>query len=166
MSGADDERAIERLYAELLSAWNRGSADDFAALFARDGNTVGFDGSQLDGRDAIRSSLAAIFADHTPAAYVGTVREVRSLAPGAALLRAVAGMVPPGEQDLNENLSIQSLVAVREGDEWRIALWHNTPAAFDGRPDDRAALADELRALLPAAGRRTPAGPRVRPSDA
>ena len=34
-------------------------------------------------------------------AYVGKVREVRVLTPDAVLLRAVAGMVPPGKSEIN-----------------------------------------------------------------
>jgi uncharacterized protein (TIGR02246 family) len=30
-----------------------------------------------------------------------------------------------------------------------IDLYHNTPAAWHGRPDDQAALSEELRGLLP-----------------
>lgn len=31
-----------------LEAWNRRSADDFAALFTPDGSAIGFDGSPMD----------------------------------------------------------------------------------------------------------------------
>jgi hypothetical protein len=58
-------------------------------------------------------------------------------------------MTPPGESDLNENLAIRSLVAVRLDGRWRIALWHNTPAAFHGREEAREALKSELRVLIP-----------------
>ena len=64
----------------------------------------------MDGRDEIRSSLEGIFGDHQTATYVGKVRSVRPLGE-AALLLAVAGMIPPDGTDLNENLAIQSLVA-------------------------------------------------------
>jgi uncharacterized protein (TIGR02246 family) len=138
-----------QLYEAILDAWNRCDAAAFAGLFVPDGNTVGFDGSQMNGQDEIRDSLEAIFRDHRPAQYVGKIREVRSISPDVTLVRAVAGMVPPGGSDLNDDLSIQSLVALRAGDRWRAALWHNTPAAYHGRPDDRAALADELRSLIP-----------------
>ena len=145
MSGRADSAEIEAVYARLLDAWNGRNAAAFAALFASDGNAVGFDGSQMDGSQAIESALSAIFDDHEPAAYLGVIREVRFLSPDVAVLRAVAGMVPPGETDLG-HLTIQSMVAVRPTGRWLIALWHNTPAAFDGRPDAREALRNELRA--------------------
>jgi uncharacterized protein (TIGR02246 family) len=148
--GADAQRQTEGLYRGLLDAWNEMSVAAFANLFASDGSAIGYDGTQMNGQTAIRSSLAAIFADHEPARYVGIVRDVRLLAKDVAVLQAVAGMVPRGGTDLNENLTVQSLVATRDGGRWKIALWHNTPAAFEGRPEARDALFAELRKTLPA----------------
>jgi uncharacterized protein (TIGR02246 family) len=138
------------LYGRLLAAWNARDAAAFADQFTGSGSSVGFDGSQMDGRDAIRSELARIFADHTPATYVASVREVRALGRGVALLRAVAGMVPPGGQAIKpERNAIQSLVAVHHDGPPRIALFQNTPARFDGRPE----LAEQLTAELTAVHR-------------
>ena len=144
------ENEVRELYRRLLAAWNERNAQEFAALFAVDGNVVGFDGSPVDGREAIRSHLEQIFADHVTAAYVGKVREVRLLAPGVALARAVAGMIPPGQQDLNPAVNtVQALVAVRQDDGWRIGLYQNTPAQFHGQPEAVEQLTQELRQLLP-----------------
>lgn len=138
--------ALRQLHASLLACWNRRDAEGFAALFTTDGNVVGFDGSQMDGRAAIQQELHRIFGDHQPAAYVALVREVRQLGPGIALLRAVAGMVPPGETQVNPKVNaIQSLVAQQEGAHWRIQLFQNTPAAFHGRPQAAADLTAELQ---------------------
>ena len=62
------------------------------------------------------------------------------------MLRAVAGMVPAGQDDLLPALNaVQSLVAVQREGQWRIALFQNTPAAFHGRPEAVEALTEELR---------------------
>ncbi len=80
---------------------------------------------------------------------MGIARGVLLLAPGAVLLRAVAGIVPAGATDLNPALNaVQTLVAVRRGDAWRIALFQNTPAQLHGCPDLAESLTQELRALL------------------
>ena len=140
--------AVVTLYTRLLEGWNARDAGAFAAQFASSGSAVGFDGSQLDGRDAIRSELAHIFADQTPATYVAKVREVRALGPGAMLLRGVAGMVPPGQSALMaERNAVQSLVAVLEDGEPRIAMFQNTPARFDGRLQLTEQLTTELTAV-------------------
>jgi uncharacterized protein (TIGR02246 family) len=144
-----NETQIRALYHQLLERWNERRADGFAALFAEDGHTVGFDGSQMDGRPAIKAELTRIFTDHETALYVGKIREVRFLDADVALLRAVSGLRPRGQPDLNPAAnSIQSLVAVRRDGEWRIALFQNTPAQFHGRPELAQALTEELRALL------------------
>ena len=146
MPMSDPKVALPRLYAALLDAWNRRDAAGFAGLFVPDGNTVGFDGSAIDGATAIADHLRAIFADHQPAGYVALVREVRAMSPGSALLRAVAGMVPPGETRINPKTNaVHSLVARHDGTDWRIELFQNTPAAWHGRPADTAALTTELQ---------------------
>jgi uncharacterized protein (TIGR02246 family) len=137
--------AVVALYTRLLEAWNRRDASGFAAQFADDGSTVGFDGSQLDGRGAIAGELGRIFSHHTPATYVARVRELRTLGSGAVLLRAVAGMVPPNGSAIKPDVNaIQSLVATAEDGAPRIALFQNTPAQFHGRP----ALVEQLTAEL------------------
>ncbi len=138
-----------KLYTQLLDAWNQRDAKSFAALFSVTGSTVGFDGSPLDGRSAIETSLLDIFTHHRTAAYVAKVREVRELAAGVTLLRAVVAMLPEGHTELNPAVNaIQSVVMVNEGARWAIALLQNTPAAFHGRPEAAAALTEELTAVL------------------
>jgi uncharacterized protein (TIGR02246 family) len=145
----DDETAVRDLYRQQLDGWNRRDAATLAALYAEDANVVGFDGTPIDGRAEISAHFRQIFADHQTATYVGKIREVRFLAPEVAVLRAVAGMVPPGQSDLNPNVNaIQTLVAVKHDGQWRIAVYQNTPAAFHGRPDAVQVLTDELRRLL------------------
>jgi len=70
-SRSNDESEVCSLYQKLLECWNTRKADEFAALCATDGNLVGFDGSPLNGRAEIESTLRQIFADHPTAAYVG-----------------------------------------------------------------------------------------------
>ncbi len=137
---------ISLLYHRLLDAWNMRDAAFFAAQFEDDGNCVGFDGSQIDGREAIEAEISQIFVNHETTSYVVKIREIRFLTPETAILRAIAGMVPPGRSDIDPAVNaIQSLVAVRRGDRWRIALFQNTPAQFHGRSGLAEALSAELR---------------------
>ena len=137
------------LYRQLLDTWNKRNARDFALLFAPNGNIVGFDGTQVFGQLDVGAHLSEVFSHHQTARYVSIVREVRSLTEGATILSAVAGMVPPGKDDINPELnSVQTMVAVRRSGALRIALFQNTPAALHGRPDDAKMLTEELRAAL------------------
>ena len=143
------EGEIEGLYRRLLDGWNRRDAPAMARLFAEQGSMVGFDGSAVDGRGAIEAHLSPIFADHPTARFVAKVREVRALGPDGALLRAVAGMVPPGKTEINPATNaIQSLVCVHHEGVWRVELFQNTPAALHGRPEAAAAMTEELAAEI------------------
>ena len=144
-----DEMEVGALYRQLLDRWNERSAGGFAALFTDDGSTVGFDGSMLDVPAEIESALGQIFAHHAMAAYVAKVRIVRFPVPDVAVLRAVVGMVPPGQSDLNPVVNaVQTLVAAKEDGRWRIVLLQSTPASFHGRPEVSEQLTEELRQLL------------------
>jgi uncharacterized protein (TIGR02246 family) len=147
-----DEALLEAavsLYEQLLDAWNRRDAQAFAALFAPTGSAIGFDGSQMNGRNEIESELHTIFANHPTAAYVAKVRDLRPIGPQVALLLAVAGMVPPGKTELNPATNaVQSLLIMMESGQPAICLLQNTPAQFHGRPELAEALTRELTAVL------------------
>lgn len=150
-SEADEAARVEglTLYQQLLEAWNARDAAAFAGLFSDDGSVIGFDGSPMNGRAEIASALEGIFGGHQTASYVAKVREIRRLGADVLLLRSVVGMVPPGKAELNPAVNaIQSLVAVERGADMRIALLHNTPAAFHGRPELAEQLTRELTDAL------------------
>lgn len=145
-TSANDERSVRALYEGILGHWNRRDGGGMAGLFTQDGHVVGFDGSQVEGRAAIESEMTRIFADHPTPRYIGIVRQVQFLSETVAALRAVAGMIPPGQTDLNPALNaIQTLVATTHDGAWQVVLYQNTPAAFHGRPEAVKALTDELR---------------------
>ena len=146
---SSDEMEVRTLYRELLDGWNKRNADAFATPFAPDGEVIGFDGSQMTGRAEIASTLGQIFADHVTAPYVSKVRSVRLLSPEVAILRAIVGMVPPGQSDLNPAVNAhQTLVAARRDGTWRIELFQTTPAQFHGRPELVQQMTEELRQVL------------------
>jgi uncharacterized protein (TIGR02246 family) len=149
MVSSADTDPIRKLYEQILIAWNQRDAAAMAACFEDDGNLVGFDGSQVDSRVALEAHLRPIFASHPTPPYVAKVREIRMLRADAGILRAVAGMVPPGSSEINPALNtVHTLVAVCNADDWRAALFQSTPAAWHGRPQDSAAVTEELRDLL------------------
>ena len=148
-AGANSERATRELYGRLIEAWNKRNARDYALQFAANGSIVGFDGSQVNGQLEIGAHVSEVFSHHQTAAYVTIVREVRSITTDVTLLRANAGMVPPGKDDINPDMNaVQSLIAARKSGKWEIALFQNTPAAYHGRPELSKKLCEELRAVL------------------
>jgi uncharacterized protein (TIGR02246 family) len=144
----DDE--VKELYGRLIDGWNANDPVAMAAPLARDGLVIGYDGSQMIGRDEVANQLTQIFADHRTATYVTKVRLVRSLGAETALLYAVVGMLPPGDTEImSDRNAIQMVVAHRDEDGWSVALFQTTPAQFHGRPDLTEALTAELAELLP-----------------
>lgn len=145
----EEESDVVALYESLIEAWNRRDARAFSGAFAADCLCVGFDGTQYDSASEIGSALAEIFGDHRVATYVTRVRSVRRIGADAALLHAVAGMVPPGGTSvMAERDAVQVLVAIRDGGRWRAACFQNTPARFDGRPRAVEDLTRELQSEL------------------
>jgi uncharacterized protein (TIGR02246 family) len=140
---------IQALYRQLLDAWNNRNARAMADLFVEDGVSIGFDGSQSIGQDEIFLHLKPIFEDHPTARFVSKVKDVRFLGSDIAILRAIAGMVPPGQSDINPKVNTHhTIVAVNKEGCWRIQLFQNTPAQFHGRPELVEQMTEELRQLL------------------
>ncbi len=142
-------KEVQAVYHQLLNAWNNRNAEGMAALFTEEGEQIGFDGSQAIGPDEIFSHLHPIFAHHPTARFVSKVKSVRLLSPDVVLLRAIAGMVPRGQSDINPAVNTHhTLVVVHTDGKWRIRLFQNTPAQFHGRPELVEQMTEELRELL------------------
>jgi len=145
----EEENKVAALYNALLHQWNKRSAAGFAGAFMSNGNMIGFDGSQLNGQAEIHSVFEEIFGNFPTAAYIAIIKEVRLLTADTAVLLAVAGMVPQGQEDISPAVNaIHAITAVKEHGEWRIALFQNTPAAFHGRPEMSEKLNEDLRRAL------------------
>jgi uncharacterized protein (TIGR02246 family) len=142
----NDILSIQTLYKQLINSWNEMDSEAFANFYTTDGSIVGFDGSQANGRQEIYDHLSSIFADHAPARFVTIIREVRILSSAVVLLRAIAGMVPRNGKEINAKTNaVQSLIGVKQGEHFRIALFQNTPAALHGREEESAKLTKELQ---------------------
>jgi uncharacterized protein (TIGR02246 family) len=81
---------------------------------------------------------------------VGKIRSIRVLNRQVGILIAVGGLVKPDKNDISQELNaVQTLVALKQGnEEWKIAIYQNTPAAFHDRPELGEQLTEELRQVL------------------
>src|SRR2546423_15114484 len=99
MTGAGAENnwdgAARELYAQLLEAWNKRNARNYALLFASDATLIGFDGSQANGQPDIGAHGSERFSHHRTPRYVALCRGVRPVPAHAGLFRATAGWIPP-----------------------------------------------------------------------
>lgn len=140
---------IKSLYQKLIAAWNNRDAQAMAELFAEQGVQIGFDGSKVIGQKEILSHLEPIFKNHPTAPFITKVKDIRLLGTEVAILHAIAGMIPPGKTDIEPKVNaLQTLVAVKKDDDWRVELFQNTPAQFRGRPELVEEMTDELQQLL------------------
>ncbi len=123
-----DEAAVRGLYQELMDGWNRGSGEDFAAVFTDDGDLIAFDGTHFKGREEIVPFHQQLFDKWLKGTrLVGKINDVRFLSPDVAVMHAVGSTVMRGKDEPSpERDSIQTLVATRRDGEWRLAAFQNT----------------------------------------
>jgi uncharacterized protein (TIGR02246 family) len=140
---------IQALYCQLLEEWNNRNAGGMADLFEDKGEIIGYDGSQVIGREEMFSHLSSIFENHPTARFIGKIKRVHLLSSNIAMMRAIAGMVPPGQSELNPKVNTHHTLIVQKNEEsWRILLYQNTPALFHGRPELVEQMTEELRHVL------------------
>ncbi|MFI7031663.1 SgcJ/EcaC family oxidoreductase [Microbispora rosea] len=123
---------IHRLLDTLTAAWNDGDAAAFANLFTEDADYVTYFGARMEGRQAIEDSHRALFEGALKGSRLGApaaappLRKIRSLSPDVALVVTTGGSgLPGGTADPGRD-SIMTFTAVREGDGWHFASFHNT----------------------------------------
>ena len=123
-----DEVAIRELFGLLLDDWGRGDGEAYGSRFTEDAEYVAFDGTLTRGRREIAASHQQLFDKFLKGTRLtGRVLSMKFVRPDVALIHATGGTVmrdktkPSPERD-----SIQTLVAVREGAEWRFAAFHNS----------------------------------------
>ena len=142
------ENEVRALYEKLIAACNDHDGAAMAKPFSGDGVIIGFDGSVSSGTQTIGADMSNIFADHETGRYAVKVHSVRPLGAQVMILRAIAGLVPPGRTAINpETNSHQTGVAEEQQGQWKIALFQNTPAQFHGRPELVEAMTRELQAV-------------------
>ena len=123
-----DEAKILALFEDLLGDWGRGDAEAYGSRFTEDADYVAFDGTRTRGRREIAASHQQLFDRFLKGTRLtGRVLSIKFPSPDVALIHATGGTVMRGKTKPSpERDSIQTLVAVREGAEWRFAAFHNS----------------------------------------
>lgn len=122
-----DENAIRDLFTELIEDWGRGDGEAYGALFTEDADYIAFEGTHTKEREEIASSHQELFDTHLKGTRLtGRIESIRFLAPDVALVHATGGTVKRGGSEPSpERDSIQTLVAVKCGEQWRFTAFHN-----------------------------------------
>ncbi len=122
-----DGRAIRELFERLLEEWARGDGEAYGSRFTEYADYVAFDGSHTRGRDEISSHQQLFDKFLKGSRLTGRIESIKFPAPDVALVHATGGTIVRGKTEPSpERHSVQTLVAVREGDGWRFAAFHNT----------------------------------------
>lgn len=125
---ADDANQIQALHARVLDGWNHGSGEGFAAPFREEACFIGFDGTVFEGRRDIASSHQELFDRWTKGSRLVSERtDVRFVRDDVAVVHATGGTIGRGKSEpAPERDSVQTLVAVRDGDTWSFVAFQNT----------------------------------------
>jgi len=123
-----DETKIKEMHANMIEAWNRGSAAAFAAPFAPDADFIAFEGSQLRGRSQIAQFHQMLFDTSLKGTRLdGGVHFVRFLRPDFAVLHAWATTTLPGQTNASSSRdSLQLFVATKHGGYWQFDAMQNS----------------------------------------
>jgi uncharacterized protein (TIGR02246 family) len=123
-----DEAKIFALFEDLLEDWGRGDGEAYGSRFTEDADYVAFDGMRTRRRREISASHQRLFDKFLKGTHLtGNILSIKFLSPDVALIHATGGTVMRGKTKPSpERDSIQTLVAVREGTEWRFAAFHNS----------------------------------------
>lgn len=143
------EASVRAVYEKWIKGWNNQDAGSMAACLTSEAHVVGFDGTEMKGRETVQQAMADIFKHHPTGLYVTIIRDLRFPLANVALLRAAVGMVPRTGTDVNPAVNaIQTMMLAEHGGQWLVEAFQNTPAAFHGRPQDVLALTNELRGAM------------------
>jgi uncharacterized protein (TIGR02246 family) len=137
--GARDEAAVRAVIDHVVASW--GDAAAYVEPFVEEARFVVVNGMELEGREAIQRTheqvFATIFKDTRVHLNVQSVRLARE---DLAIVGSVGTILPitaSGEEVAEARAnpySVQTWVLTKEGEEWRIQAFQNTPRAQEGGP--------------------------------
>jgi uncharacterized protein (TIGR02246 family) len=123
-----DIESIGREILQILErGWNEASGEQFGAPFSADADFVDIRGAHHRGKDAIAVGHQGIFET----IYLGSrvrfqLTHARSLNETIILLHSTAELDAPSGPLAGRHQSTQSIVLKREGNDWKVASFHNT----------------------------------------
>lgn len=120
--------AVKQLPHQLAAAWDRGDAEAYAESLTEDADYILFDGSHSHGRAAIAEIHRPVFERFLKGSRLAVESvDARLLAEDVAVIHSAGGVLRRRDHRLAKSQrSVQTMVAVKTGDIWRIAAFQNT----------------------------------------
>lgn len=120
--------SIRGLIETLTEAWNEGDGTAYAEPFTKNADYIVYDGSHLTGREAIAKRHQQLFDTLLDGSkLMSQIENIRFVSEDVAVVHAAGGVQLrwqtrlPAKRD-----SIQTFVAVNQGDTWRFTAFQNT----------------------------------------
>ncbi|QWF78511.1 SgcJ/EcaC family oxidoreductase [Amycolatopsis sp. CA-230715] len=125
-----DEAAVRAVIDGIYAAWGRNDADEFVSAYAEDA-TATLPGSFLDGREAVRATMEALFAgDGKGTKGVAEIRRVRFPREHTAVVNTTSATIPAGAAEPPATGWAFDTWALSERDgHWLVDAYHSSPGA-------------------------------------
>ncbi|MFD3664388.1 SgcJ/EcaC family oxidoreductase [Streptomyces sp. NPDC058659] len=126
-----DTDALRAIPQHIVEAWADHDADRFAEVFTDNATLILPGDVFLTSREEIRTFMRNAFSGPFKGTRVtGEPRSIRPLAGSVAVLVTQGGVLAPGDTVPTDARAIRATwVLVKEGADWRIASYQNTPIA-------------------------------------
>lgn len=128
---AFDTSAVTAVPQRIIAAWADNDADAFASVFTEDATMILPGDVFVTGREQIRKFMAAAYAGpYAGTRVTGTPLAIRPLSEGIVLMITKGGVIEAGATELAPERAVRaSWLLARQGDEWLITAYQNTPIA-------------------------------------
>jgi uncharacterized protein (TIGR02246 family) len=122
----EDASAVRAVLNEIYAAWADNDPDAFVARYAADATAV-HTGVYMPNRDAIRATIAAMFAGELKGSKgVHEVQSIRFVGTDTAIVLSKGAIVLAGQDEAaSESRTIDGWVLCRHDGAWRVEAFHN-----------------------------------------
>jgi uncharacterized protein (TIGR02246 family) len=123
-----DDSAIRRALDAVYAAWAGNDADAFVLPYADDATAI-LPGSYLADKEAIRATMAAVFAGPLKGSRAThEVQSVRFPGPGTAIVISQGAVLYAGQTEpAPQTQSRETWVLAKQDGNWLVEAFHNCP---------------------------------------